>query len=194
MKSRNDITNFKYYIIHSYTLQNTFIKNTFKKNQAYYYYVNQFTNNNGTNNNSMKINRKIKTALLSILGIFLLLFVILVYHIATAKPLDNATIQVSRIDFNKSFDSKSSIDIKQKLHTIPGVKSEIIVKRNIVVYFHDNRIADSKKVYDELMTKGNYDAKRFLLPTNLATKEVCPVMRKDGISYKFSHFIKSIFN
>ena len=142
----------------------------------------------------MKINKKIKITLLSLLGIFLLLFVVLVYHIATARPIENATIQVSRIDFDKPFDSLSTIDIKQKLHSIAGVKDEIIVKRNVVVYFHDNRIADSKKVYDELMTKGNYKAERFVLPANLANKQVCPVMKKDGISYKFTKFIQGFFN
>ncbi len=142
----------------------------------------------------MKINKKIKIALLSILGFFLLMFVILVYHIATAKPVDNANIQISRIDFDKPFDSLSTIEIKQKLHSIAGVKSEITVKRNVVVYFHDNRIADSKKVYDELMTKGNYKAQRFVIPAALANKQVCPVMRRDGISYKFTKFIQRIFN
>ena len=142
----------------------------------------------------MKINKKIKITLLSLLGFFLLMFVILVYHIATVKPMENATIQVSRIDFDKPFDSVNTIEIKQKLHSIVGVKSEIIVKRNVVVYFHDNRIANSKKVYDELMTKGNYKAKRFIIPENLANKQVCPVMRRDGISYKFTKFIKGIFN
>jgi hypothetical protein len=142
----------------------------------------------------MTRNKKIKTALLSILGIFLLLFIILVYHIATARPLENATIQVSRIDFEKPFDSLSTIDIKQKLHSIAGVKDEIIVKRNVVVYFHDNCIADSKKVYDELMTKGNYKAERFVLPANLANKQVCPVMKKEGVSYKFTKLVQRIFN
>jgi hypothetical protein len=142
----------------------------------------------------MKFNKKIKTALLSILGIFLLLFVILVYHIATARPLENATIQVSRIDFDKPFDSLSTIDIKQKLHSIDGVKDEIIIKRNVVVYFHDNRIADSKKVYNQLMAKGNYKAERFVLPENLASKQVCPVMKKDGISYKFTKLVQKVFN
>jgi len=142
----------------------------------------------------MSINKKVKIGLLSILGFVLLLFIILVYHIATAKPIENATIQVSRIDFDKPFDSLSTIAIKQKLHTIAGVKDEIIVKRNVVVYFHDNRIADSKKVYNELMAKGNYKAERFILPANLANKQVCPVMKKDGISYKFTKFIQGIFN
>ena len=142
----------------------------------------------------MKINKKIKIALLSILGFFLLMFVILVYHIATAKPVENATIQVSRIDFDKPFDSTSALDIKEKLHRIPGVKSDIIIKRNVVVYFHDNQIADSKKIYDQLMTTGNYNAQRFLLPANLANKQVCPVMKKDGARYKFTKFVQGIFH
>ncbi|MEO5776870.1 MAG: hypothetical protein ABIQ27_08190 [Flavobacterium sp.] len=146
------------------------------------------------NKPKMTIGKKIKIAALSVLGFFLLMFVILVYHIATARPLDNATIQVSRIDFDKPFDSLSTIEIKQKLHNIAGVKSEIIVKRNVVVYFHDNRISDSKKVYNELMTKGNYKAERFVLPEGLANKQVCPVMKKDGASYKFTKFIQGIFN
>lgn len=142
----------------------------------------------------MKVTKKIRVIVLSILGFFLLMFVILVYHIATAKPVENATIQVSRIDFDKPFDSISALDIKEKLHRIHGVKSEIIVKRNVVVYFHDNQIADSKKIYDQLMTTGNYNAQRFLLPANLANKQVCPVMKKDGARYKFTKFVQGIFH
>ncbi|WP_445453211.1 hypothetical protein [Flavobacterium sp. 25HG05S-40] len=142
----------------------------------------------------MKVTKKIRVIVLSILGFFLLMFVILVYHIATAKPVENATIQVSRIDFDKPFDSIAALDIKEKLHRIPGVKSEIIVKRNVVVYFHDNQIADSKKIYDQLMTTGNYKAQRFLLPANLANKQVCPVMKKDGARYKFTKFVQGIFH
>ena len=140
------------------------------------------------------MNKKVKKVVLSLTSILLLLFVILVYHIATAKPLENATIQVSRIDFDQPFDSLSTIDIKQKLHTIAGVKDEIIVKRNVVVYFHDNRIADSKKVYDELMTKGHYKAERFVLPANLAHQPVCPVMKKEGLSYAFTKLVQRVFN
>ena len=142
----------------------------------------------------MKINKTVKKIAWGILGTGLLLFAILVYHIANARPIENATIQVSRIDFDRPFDSLSTIDIKQKLHSIQGVKSEIIVKKNVVVYFHDNRVADSKKIYDELMTKGNYNAERFILPPSLAVNQVCPVMKKDSFKYKFSKFIQGIFN
>lgn len=142
----------------------------------------------------MTTGKKIKMAVFSLLGFFFLMFMILIYHIATARPVENATIQVSRIDFDKPFDSMATVDIKQKLHDIPGVKSEIIVKRNVVVYFHDNKVADSKKIYDELMKTGNYKAQRFIVPANLANNEVCPVMKKDGMSYKFTKFIQGIFN
>jgi len=141
----------------------------------------------------MKINKKVKIALLSLLGIGLLFFAILVYHIANARPIENATIQVSRIDFDKPFDSLGTVEIKKKLHAINGVKSDIIVKNNVVVYFHDNRVADSEKVFNELMTKVDYKAKRFILPANLANKQVCPVIKKDGLSYKFTKLVQSIF-
>ncbi len=142
----------------------------------------------------MKINKTVKRIVWSVLGTGLLLFVILVYHIANARPVENATIQISRIDFDKPFDSLSTVAIKEKLHSIKGVKSDIIVKKNVVVYFHDNTVADSKKVYDELMNKGDYRAERFILPPSLANKQVCPVMKKDGFKYKFSKFIQGVFN
>lgn len=142
----------------------------------------------------MKINRKFKIAIGSIFGTILLLFVILVAHIATAKPADNATIQVSRIDFDKPFDSIAAIDIKEKICSIPGVKSDVLVKRNVIVYFHDNKVTNSKKVYDQLMTMGSYKAERFLVPVNLANKQVCPVMNHDGPYYKFSQTVHQIFN
>lgn len=142
----------------------------------------------------MKINKTVKRIAWSLLGVVVLLFGILVYHIANARPVENATIQISRIDFDQPFDSLSTVAIKEKLHSINGVKSDIIVKKNVVVYFHDNTIVDSQKVYDELMTKGDYKAERFLLPPSLANKQVCPVMKKDSFKYKFSKFIQGIFN
>ena len=142
----------------------------------------------------MKINKKARITIVSILGTMLLLFVVLVAHIATAKPIDNATIQISRIDFDKPFDETGAIEIKKNITSIPGVKSDVLVKRNVVVYFHDNRIADSKKVFDLLMAKGNYKAQRFLVPKNLASKSVCPVMNEDGVYYKFSKTVHQIFN
>ena len=145
------------------------------------------------NSNIMKVSKTVKRIAWTTLGIILLLFIVLVYHIATARPIENATIQVSRIDFDRPFDSLGTLAIKQKLHEIKGVKSEIIVKRNVVVFFHDNTIINSEKVYRELMAKGNYKAERFILPPSLANKQVCPVMKKEGFSYTFTKFIQGLF-
>ena len=142
----------------------------------------------------MTTKRKLKIAVGSVLGTVLLLFVVLVAHIATAKPLENATIQVSRIDFDKPFDDISAMDIKEKMHRIPGVKSDILVKRNVVVYFHDNKITDSEKVYHQLMMMGHYNAQRFVVPANLAKQSVCPVMDQNSTYYKFSETVHHIFN
>lgn len=141
----------------------------------------------------MSIKKKIKIAVLSILGITLVLFAVLVHHIANARPIENANIQISRIDFDQPFDSLSTIQIKEKLHSIQGVKSDIIVKNNVVVYFHDNTVVDSKKVFDQLMTKGDYKAQRFILPATLANNQVCPVMKKDSFKYKFSKWVQKHF-
>ena len=130
----------------------------------------------------MRINRKIKIAAFSILGIVLLLFIVLVVHIATAKPAvyDNANLQISRIDFKQPLDSAMVKDIHRNLKSIDGVKNDHFNAANgVVVYFHDNRVTDSKKVFEQLMAKGNYKAERFTIPENIASKQLCPVMNRD---------------
>lgn len=145
----------------------------------------------------MKINRKVKIFLGSIVGIVFLLFVILVVHIATAKPVevDNATIQISRIDFNEPLDSLKSKEIHRNLKSINGVKNiKIVPEKGVVVYFHDNRIVNSEQVFTQLSAKGNYHAERFVISDELAAKKVCPVMNTNSFSYKFSRGIQRIFN
>lgn len=144
----------------------------------------------------MKISKKVKIAVGSLLGTVLLLFIVLVVHIATAKPVvyDNATIQVSRIDFKEPLDSMKVKEIHRNLKSIPGVKNDKFnIEKRVLVYFHDNRITDSKSVFNQLMAKGNYKAERFILPIGMASKKVCPVMNTDSFSYKFSRGIQRIF-
>jgi len=145
----------------------------------------------------MKINRKVKIFLGSIAGIVFLLFLVLVVHIATAKPveLDNATMQISRIDFNEPLDSLKSKEIHRNLKTIDGVKNiKIVPEKGVVVYFHDNRIVNSDQVFTQLSSKGNYKAERFVISDELAAKKVCPAMNTDSFRYKFSRGIQRIFN
>ena len=141
-------------------------------------------------------NKIIKKVLLVIGGIVVLFMAILLFHIVTAKPkvYDSPNLQISRIDFKTDIDSVKAKEICANLRTIKGLTSDsIIVKRNVVVYFHNNTITNSKKVFDELIQKGSYDASRYILPANLANKEVCPI-DQNSFSYKISKSINQIFN
>ena len=141
--------------------------------------------------------RKLKIIALSLIGTTFLLFVVLVIHIATAKPVeyDNATMQISRIDFQEPLDSMKIREIHRNLKSIPGfINDNYNLKNNVVVFFHDNKVADSKKMYDELMKKGNYKATLFTLPKGMESKKVCPVIQEGSFSYHFSRGIQRIFN
>lgn len=144
----------------------------------------------------MKINKTIKRGLLAVVVLVVLFFGILIFHIVTAKPAvyESPNLQVSRIDFKTNIDSAQAKKICSDLRSIKGLTTDsIIVKRNVVVYFHNNKITNSKKVYNELMTKGHYDAQRYILPASMANKEVCPI-DQDSFSYKAAKSINQIFN
>lgn len=145
----------------------------------------------------MKIHRSIKIATGSIVIIFLILFTVLVVHIATAKPkvYDNATLQISRIDFKEPIDSLKAKEIHRNMKSIAGVKNpKLFPEKNVLVYYHDSKVVNSKQVFDQLMAKGNYKAERLVIPVNIASKQVCPVMDEDSFKYKFSRGVKRIFN
>ncbi|KRD58734.1 hypothetical protein ASE40_20700 [Flavobacterium sp. Root935] len=144
----------------------------------------------------MKINKFIKKGLWTGLIITVLFFAIFLFHIITAKPAvyESPNLQVSRIDFKTNIDSLQAKQICSDLRSIKGLTSDsIIVKRNVVVYFHNNKITNSQKVFDQLIAIGHYDAKRYILPENLAGKEVCPV-NQNSLSYKLSQKINRFFN
>ncbi|GGA68822.1 hypothetical protein GCM10008015_07020 [Flavobacterium palustre] len=142
------------------------------------------------------MNTIFKKVVIAVTVIGVLFMSILLFHIITAKPAvyENANLQVSRIDFKSNIDSLQAKQICADLRTIKGLTSDsIIVKRNVVVYFHNNKITNSEKVYNELMSKRPYEAERFILPANMANKEVCPV-DQNSVSYKLSKSINQFFN
>lgn len=142
------------------------------------------------------MNKTVKKLLYVISGIVVLFIAILLFHIITAKPAEyeNPNLQVSRIDFKSNIDSAQAKQICADLRSIKGLTSDsIIVKRNVVVYFHNNKITNSEIVFNELMTKRPYDAERFLLPANMENKEVCPI-DQNSFSYKALKTINQFFN
>lgn len=144
----------------------------------------------------MKINKTVKKGIYAVATLFVLFVAILVFHIITAKPpvYENAHVQVSRIDFKSDIDPAQAKQICKDLRSIKGITSDsIIVKKNMVVYFHNNTITNSQKVYSQLMSKENYEATPYILPASLANKAVCPVDRK-SFSYKVSKKVNQFFN
>jgi len=142
------------------------------------------------------MNKTVKKVLIAVAGIGVLFFAILIFHIITAKPAvyDSPNLQISRIDFKSTIDSAQAKQICADLRSIKGLTSDsIIVKRNVVVYFHNNKITNSEKVFNELMSKRPYEAERFILPANMANKEVCPV-DQNSFAYKASKTINQFFN
>ena len=142
------------------------------------------------------MNKTVKKVLIAVAGIGVLFFAILIFHIITAKPAvyENPNLQVSRIDFKSTIDSAQAKQICADLRSIKGLTSDsIIVKRNVVVYFHNNKITNSEKVFNELMSKRPYEAERFILPANMANKEVCPI-DQNSFAYKASKTINQFFN
>ena len=145
----------------------------------------------------MKINKTVKWVAGGLLATFVLLCIVLVVHIATAKPvqIDNATLQISRIDFKEPIDSLKAKEIHRHLKAIPGVRNDRLNKETgVLVYFHDNRINNSENIFNLLIAKGNYKAERFVISSETAAKKACPVMNTNSFSYKFSRGIQRIFN
>ncbi len=142
----------------------------------------------------MKTN--VKRILVAAGSILTLLFLVLVIHIATAKPvtIELATWQVSRFDFKQPIDSITAKKIEYDLGGINGVKGDVLVKNNVVVFFHDNTLTNNKKVFEAFTAKGYQDVSIFTVPNELADKKVCPAMKQDGFAYHFSKGIQRIFN
>lgn len=142
------------------------------------------------------MNTTIKKGLYILSGMVVLFVAILLFHIITAKPAvyENPSLQISRIDFKSNIDSVQAKQICTDLRSIKGLTSDsIIVKKNVVVYFHNNKITNSEKVFNELMSKREYVAQRYILAANMVNKEVCPI-DQNSLSYKASKTINQFFN
>jgi len=144
----------------------------------------------------MKTKRRIRSGLLALLAIFFFLFTALIIHIAKAPSLevDNATMQIARIDFRQPLSTEGAKEMHRQLRAIPGVSHDkYFADKGVLVYWLDNRVTDSRRVFDQLMAKGDYDAQRFTVPEHLAQQRVCPAMDPNSFKYRFSVAVQRIF-
>lgn len=143
----------------------------------------------------MKTSTILKRTGIGVLLSFLVLVIVLVVHIinVTPEPIDNATLQISRIDFENPISEDEEKQIKSELKLLTGVKSwRINREKGVLVFFHDYQELRAKDALVQIQQNTNLQAELFKLPAHLAQKEVCPIDR-NGFAYQFSKGIQRIF-
>ncbi|MGF7230228.1 hypothetical protein [Arachidicoccus sp.] len=146
----------------------------------------------------MKINKKVKIAAGSILGIAFLLFATLIVHVAymvkkeAKEPF--AHVQMSRTDFQQPVDSASALAIQNKIKTLKGVKSTYFnLKDNILIYTFDNRENTAQDIYNNAIKNTGFASSRHIV----SSKEMntgCPVMNPNSFYGKLSTLVAKVVN
>lgn len=146
----------------------------------------------------MKTNKKIKVALLSILGIAVLFFLALLVHITIMvkemKALPEATIQMARADFIQPVDSINAVQIENKVMDQPGVKSTYFNSKDYtLVYSFDNRVNNAQNIYDHAIKNDGFRSTRYIVSAaDLSTG--CPVMNDNSFYGKLTAFVGRFVN
>jgi len=146
----------------------------------------------------MKINKKIKIATCSIAGLALLLFAVLIIHIAimvkSRLPLVNATVQMARADFKQPVDSLSAAQIQDQVKSLKGVKSTYFnSKDHILVYTYDNNQNTAQNIYDKVIKNSGFRSVRYTVSKDDLAKG-CPVMGNHSFYGKLTSIMASIIN
>lgn len=146
----------------------------------------------------MKVPKKIKVALFSVLGLALLLFITLIVHIAVMvhnrAPLPLATIQMARADFKMPVDSAAAQQIQDNIRKLNGVKSTYFnVADDIVIYTFDNRLNTAQRIFDKAIKNSGFAAVRY----TVSEKDLsggCPVMNDHSFYGKLTAVVSRFVN
>jgi hypothetical protein len=128
----------------------------------------------------MKKRKIIKITLIS-LSVVVLLFAVLIVHIALVMKPKNVenNIQLSRIDFKQPVDSAEAVKMVSFVRHLDGVDNAVFnPKSGILICGFYNQKQNAQNVYDKLMAYGHYKAERFMVG---AADEIkgCPAMGAD---------------
>src|ERR1700743_3741080 len=139
----------------------------------------------------MKINKKIKILLGSVLGLAFLLFAVLIVHIAImvkGRPAD-ATVQLGRADFKEPVDSLSAVKIQDEIKNLKGVKYTYFnAKDYIMVYAFDNKVNTARQIYDAAIKNAGFRSVRYTVGAADLTKG-CPVMSNHSFYGKLTEMV-----
>lgn len=142
--------------------------------------------------------KKVKIAIFSLLGVAVLFFAVLLVHIVimvkNRPPVENATIQMARADFNEPIDATAATKIQNEIKEQPGVKSTYFnSKTNILVYTFDNRDNDAQDIYNKTIKNSGFASVRKIYSAE-ESKTGCPVMDNNSFYGKLTKVVTSIVN
>lgn len=136
--------------------------------------------------------------MLTLSSICLVLFVVLVVHIAMVTNPKNKPhygIQLSRIDFTQAIDSNEANKIAAVIKQIDGVGNTMInYEHNNIVFAHQNEMVSGEEVYQKLIATTHVSAKKFsLTPEEIAKTAKCPVINNKSFLMSIAHKIQKTF-
>ena len=105
--------------------------------------------------------------------------------------------QLSRIDFKEPVDSAEAFRIKNFVAGLDGVDGAYFnIPDGIFVYTYKMNKQNSMRVYEKVMSLGNYKAERFVLTADQAKASGgCPmIMNNHSFTSYLSLYISKIFN
>jgi len=129
----------------------------------------------------------------SLLTVFILLFGVLVWHLADVmKPLPNSNSQMARIELLGD-DATTHNNFIKNLKTIEGVGNvKPFLSNKSVVFTYDNTNTSSQKIKDSISSDYT-DSYKWEIPVNDPSSSACPIIRRDGWKYKMAMVVKEIF-
>lgn len=146
----------------------------------------------------MKIRKKIKIGLISVLSAVALLFIVLIVHIGIMVhergALPMATIQMARVDFQNPITPLQAKNIEADFKHYKGVKStHFNVKNGILIYTFDNRKNSTKAIYSNFEKENSLPCSRYVV-SDEDLSHGCPAMNSNSFYGKLTNVISKIVN
>lgn len=146
----------------------------------------------------MKISKKLKIGIWSVLGLAVLLFITLIIHIAVMVhkrgPIAFSTEQMARADFQTQVDSSLAKNIQQKIMSIKGVKNTYFnLKDNILIYTFDNRTNTAQHIFDKGIKTSGIPVVRYTV-SKADLSSGCPVMNNNSFYGKLTTIVSKFVN
>lgn len=130
--------------------------------------------------------RKIIRISLALVALVIVLFTVLVVHIAIVtnpKGKPHYGVQLARIDFKEPMSPQRISEISAYVRGIKGVGNTMYNESaNNLVFAYNTAQVSGSEVYQKVVSEQHVAAHRFLLtPEEIARTAKCPVMKDKGV-------------